>query len=185
MTIDCKGSEIKYFAGYICIPVPAEQQGEVIADRTYTTTIKIKAKTKKRSSTANSYMWVLCKKLADSLSTDGGERYSEIDIYRQHVKVLAPFTDYPPMTEREAKGLRYAWSSLGIGWLTDIVDYDAAGEKVIVRCYVGSSRFSARRMALLIDGLVQDCRALGIETRPQEEIDSLLRQWEESKEKGG
>lgn len=33
-------------------------------------------------------------------------------------------------------------------------------------------------MSRLIDNLVQDCKAVGIETKPQAEIDSLLRQWD-------
>jgi len=43
--------------------------------------------------------------------------------------------------------------------------------------YYGSSDFDTRQMAMLIDGLIQDARALGIETRPEEEIRSLLEEW--------
>ena len=32
-------------------------------------------------------------------------------------------------------------------------------------------------MARLIDGVVQDCKEYGIETKPKAEIDSLLRSW--------
>ena len=33
-------------------------------------------------------------------------------------------------------------------------------------------------MARLIDGVVQDCKAYGIETKSQKEIDSLLESWD-------
>ena len=44
--------------------------------------------------------------------------------------------------------------------------------------YYGSSDFDTRQMSMLIDNLVQDAQALGIETRPEEEIKSLLEAWE-------
>ena len=44
--------------------------------------------------------------------------------------------------------------------------------------YYGSSDFDTRQMSMLIDHLVQDARVLGIETRPEEEIKSLLEAWE-------
>ena len=45
--------------------------------------------------------------------------------------------------------------------------------------YYGSSSFNTKQMSRLIDGVVQDCKACGIETKPQQEIDSLLKEWEE------
>ena len=36
---------------------------------------------------------------------------------------------------------------------------------------------NTEQMSRLIDTIVQECRQLGIETRPQEEIDSLLGKW--------
>ena len=35
----------------------------------------------------------------------------------------------------------------------------------------------SREMSILINGLVDECKNQGIETRPKEEIDSLLRSW--------
>jgi hypothetical protein len=32
-------------------------------------------------------------------------------------------------------------------------------------------------MSRLIDSVVEDCKSIGIETRPQEEIESLLKEW--------
>lgn len=46
-----------------------------------------------------------------------------------------------------------------------------------LRAYYGSSTYDTRQMAMLIENLVQDCQALGIETRPEEEIRSLLEAW--------
>ena len=35
----------------------------------------------------------------------------------------------------------------------------------------------SREMSILIDGLVGECKAQGIETRPDEEVKSMLREW--------
>lgn len=183
MTLNCKGSDIKYFAGYVCIPCqsPGDTLGELVADKEYTVTVKRKGN--KRSNAANSYMWVLCDKLAEALSADGAECYTKVDIYREHIKAVGKWSDYPPMTEQEAKGLMYAWSCIGPGWVTEL-GYAHDGENRIVRAYYGSSTYSTRRMARLIDSLTQDCKALGIETRPAEEVESLLSQWKEAKNEG-
>lgn len=44
--------------------------------------------------------------------------------------------------------------------------------------FYGSSVYDTAQMSALIESLVQEARQLGIETRPQEEIDSLLREYE-------
>lgn len=184
MTLNCKGSDIKYFGGYVCVPChsPGDTLGELVADKEYTVTVK--RKVNKRSNAANAYMWVLCDKLAEALSTDGGEFYTKVDIYREHIKAVGVWKDYPPMNEQEAKGFMYAWSCVGPGWVTEL-GYANDGENRIVRAYYGSSTYSTRRMARLIDSLTQDCKALGIETRPEEEVRSLLAQWKEEKNAAG
>ena len=46
-----------------------------------------------------------------------------------------------------------------------------------LRAYYGSSTYDTRQMSQLIDNLVQDCRALDIEVKSDEEISSLLGGW--------
>ena len=48
----------------------------------------------------------------------------------------------------------------------------------IINAYYGSSSFNTKQMSRLIDGLVQDCRDSGIETKTQAEINSLLESWD-------
>ena len=47
--------------------------------------------------------------------------------------------------------------------------------------YPGSSTFDTAEMARLIDYIVSECKDYGIETRPKEEIDSLLAEWSDRK----
>jgi hypothetical protein len=42
---------------------------------------------------------------------------------------------------------------------------------------IGSSQYDTKQMSILIDGIVSECRELGIETKPEEEIRSLIESW--------
>ena len=79
------------------------------------------------------------------------------------------------------------WQSHGIGWLAE----DAGECKSIkgyhnIMCYHGSSVYTTKEMARLIDCLTDECAQLGIKLEPSEYIQSLIEGWEseQSKEKG-
>lgn len=63
----------------------------------------------------------------------------------------------------------------GIAWFTEIVDI-AENDKIVVNAYYGSSSYNSKQMSRLIENLVQDCQAVGIETKSVEEINSLLKE---------
>ena len=77
------------------------------------------------------------------------------------------------------------WTSQGIAWFCEIADTTYIGdtEFKIINAYYGSSSFNSKQMARLIDGAVQDCKVYNIETKTQEEINSLLRSWENEQKK--
>ena len=72
------------------------------------------------------------------------------------------------------------WTTQGIAWFCEIADTTDIEntEFKIITAYYGSSSFNSKQMARLIDGVVQDCKPYGIETKPQAEIDSLLKEWD-------
>ena len=45
------------------------------------------------------------------------------------------------------------------------------------RIYKGSSEYDTKEMAILIDGIVQECQEQNIETIPPEEIEALKNAW--------
>ena len=47
-----------------------------------------------------------------------------------------------------------------------------------VVAYYGSSTYNTKEMSRLIELLIEECKQFGIETKPQAEIDSLLRSWD-------
>lgn len=139
--------------------------------------IKIGKFREKRSLDANAYMWLLCGKLAEKLS-DKKTKYTKEDIYREAIKEVGVWQDDEIEPER-VKWRCAAWQQIGTGWLTERVDFTADGSKEIIRFYYGSSQYNKKQMGRLIDNIVQDCQAVGIETKTPEELARLKSLWGE------
>ena len=137
--------------------------------------LKIEAKRhiKKRTTNANNYFWKLLQELCELAEID------TIEEYKRRVKELGIFRQFKIMTQ-DVNTFEKVWTDRGIAWFCEIADTDYIGntEFKIINAYYGSSSFNSRQMARLIDGVVQDCKPYGIETKPQAEIDSLLREWD-------
>lgn len=143
---------------------------------------KISKYKEKRSLNANAYLWLLCGKLAEALSNEKTS-YTKDDIYRNAIKEVGVYKDFENLSQSDAKTLRHAWEMLGTGWITEQVDYMPDGENVIVRCYYGSSQYNVKQMSRLIDNIVQDCQAVGVETKTPDEIANMLSLWGEERRK--
>lgn len=138
--------------------------------------LKIGKYREKRSLNANSYLWQLCTMIADKLSDDGVPHTKE-EIYRNAVKARGICREQGELPLDFARTSRTAWEMLGTGWITEQVDFEPDGERVIVRYYYGSSTYNTKQMSRIIDWLVVECQQLGIETKSKAEIDSLLNSW--------
>ncbi len=139
-------------------------------------TLEIKKKKKRRSLNANAYLWEMCSQLAEELSKDG-KIFTKEDIYRKAIKDCGIYKDFSGLTSKDAETLRHAWEMLGTGWITEQVDYMSDGENVIIRCYYGSSQYNTKQMSRIINHIVEDCKAVGIETMSEQERSLLLEQW--------
>lgn len=130
----------------------------------------------KRSLDANAYLWKLCTMIADKLSDDGVPHTKE-EIYQRAIKARGIFREQGELPLDFSKTSRTAWEMLGTGWVTEQVDFEPDGERVIVRFYYGSSVYNSKQLSYVIDWLKVECQNLGIETKSQAEIDSLLKSW--------
>ena len=139
--------------------------------------IKIDKYSDKRSKDANRYFWHLCGELAEKLSEEK-VKYTKEDIYLEAIKEVGIWYD-DEIEPEKVKWRCTAWELIGTGWITERVDFTADGNKEIIRFYYGSSQYNKKQMAKLIDNVVQDCKALGIETRTPEEIAKLISLWGE------
>lgn len=134
--------------------------------------LEIKKHIKKRSLDANAYFWKLLRDMCKL------QNLNPIEEYKKRVKELGIFRIMSTETEN-VKTIRKIWEEKGIAWVVEEFDTEYKGdvEFKILHLYYGSSSFNTKYMSRLIDGVVQDCQAIGIETKPQEEIKSLLESW--------
>lgn len=138
--------------------------------------VKIGKYRAKRSNDANAYLWVLCSKLADKLSEDGTPHTKE-DIYRDAVKAKGIYRERGELPLDFAKTSRTAWEMLGTGWVTEQVDFEPDGDRVIVRYYYGTSTYNTKQMSRVIDWLVAECQQQGIDTKTPDELANMLSLW--------
>lgn len=125
---------------------------------------------KKRSLDANAYCWQLIGKIAEKTKVPKDE------VYRQAIKEIGGNYDVVCIKEEAAESLMSAWARNGIGWQSDTTLSKLDGCTNVI-LYYGSSTYDTEQMSRLIDNIIQDCKALGIETKSQAEIDSLMQQW--------
>ncbi len=87
------------------------------------------------------------------------------------------------MLSKGAETLQKAWSMHGIGWFTEVVDYLPNQTGYLVRCYYGSSCYNSKQFSRVLDAVIQDAQALGIDTRTPEEINNMLSLWEQERKR--
>lgn len=162
--------------GELCLKVknpPAARQF-VISMKQRTYTCEVKEQHKKRSLDANAYFWVLADKLAEAT------RISKDDIYRHAIREIGGNSTTVCVRDMAAEKLCQGWEKNGLGWLADTFPSKLPG-CVNVTLYYGSSTYDTKQMSRLIDNIVQDCQAVGIETLTPDKLALLVEKWGDAK----
>ena len=147
------------------VSIPAEE----IAEKWQLNIEKIK---RKRSLDANAYAWVLMNKIAVKIQATAEE------VYRQLIAELGAYEIIPVKTEKLEKW-QQIWQGKGTGWLVeDLGECRNIKGYHNMKCHYGSSVYDSEQMARLIDGIVAECKTLGIETMTPAEIKQLKANWE-------
>ena len=135
--------------------------------------VEIKKHREKRSLDANAYFWKLLQELCELTEIDTTREY------KRRIKELGIFRRFR-IEKDNIKTFEKMWTAQGIAWFCEVADTEYVGdiEFKIINAYYGSSSYNSKQMSRLIDGVVQDCKIYGIETKPQQEIDSLLKEWD-------
>lgn len=167
--------EVKLEGGWLMVKPEREDLGKAMAvvrkhkDKLYD--LEVKEHRKKRSLDANAYAWVLINKIADAL------RITPKEIYRQAIQNVGGNYEILPVKAEAAEHFKQVWEAQGLGWpCVDMGKSKIEGYRNL-RAYYGSSTYSTTQMAQLIDILLQDCRALDIEVKSDEEIASIMGAW--------
>lgn len=138
-----------------------------------TLSIKIDKFRQKRSLDANAYCWGLIDKLAAKVNL------SREDVYKQAIREIGGVSDTVCVKDQAVDKLCEQWQKNGIGWQAECFPSKIPGCTNVTLFY-GSSTYDTAQMSRLIDSVIQDCKAVGIETRTPAEIQHMLDLWEDA-----
>ena len=128
--------------------------------------IKIDKYREKRSKDANAYCWVLIGKIADVLRISKDECYiTMIKRYGQGAvaKIPKKYAD-------DFKRMADYWEEH-----EKLQDEETAQ---YFRFWVGSSKYNSEEMSILIDGIVNEAKEMGIPTETPDRIAEMISLWE-------
>ena len=168
-------SEMKLEGGWLMVKPEREDMGKAMNlvrnRKRMLYDLEVKEHRQKRSLDANAYAWVLINKLADAM------RLPPTIVYKQAIMNVGGNYEVIPIKEEAADHFKHIWEAKGLGWpCIDMGASKISGYRNLV-AYYGSSTYDTRQMSQLIDNLVQDCKALDIETMTPEKLALLMEEW--------
>ena len=130
---------------------------------------------KKRSLDANAYCWALINRISERIHEP------PVEVYRRYIRDIGTKVVISCVRLEDLDEEVRTFTQGHIGRMVDIGESRIPGCVVVHKKY-GSSDYTVEQMSALIDAIVQDCMALDIETKSQEEIEKLLIQWKRGRE---
>lgn len=126
--------------------------------------VKINKHREKRSLNANNYLWELCTQIGDILRKSKEEVYLDMLIdYGQSIMVSV-------LSDIKLNGFYKYYKEAGKSILN-------GKEFTHYKIYKGSSEYNTKEMSILLDGIVQEARQLGIRTKENEELEKMIDKW--------
>lgn len=119
---------------------------------------------KKRSLDANAMCWKLCTEIANVLRTD------KESIYLDMLKRYGQSEIVSAVSAVNVKGYFKYYDEFGKGTVK-------GKEFTHYKVYKGSSEYDTREMSILIDGIIDEAKALDIEVISEREKTLLLEEW--------
>ena len=134
--------------------------------------VEIKPYRQKRSLDANGMLWAVLGEMAAVLNTDKDSLYLEM---LSRYGVFTHIVVKPEIVER----VKQEWRT--VRELGEVTINGKTG--IQLQCYFGSSTYNSKEFSVLLEGAISEAQELGIETRPEAEINSLLEVWDDTKTK--
>jgi len=158
--------------------VPKECIQELVELKNKALSLVIKLFRKDRSLNANGYLWILCSRLAESLNS------TKWEIYKHELKKWSNEFTYMVVEPKTAEYLKSREDEKNADFrVVEILNEgEINGKKAVqILAYLGSHTFDSKQMSVLIDGVVQDCKELSITTKSDEELERLVKEWNNGK----
>lgn len=126
----------------------------------------IKEHREKRSLNANAYCWALITKIAEAMKPP----LKKEDVYVEMLKNYGQSELVSIVSDVKIDGYFKYYEKVGQSYLNG---------KIFThyRIFKGSSEYDTKEMSLLIDGIVQEAKNLGIETMTPAEVERLKGMW--------
>ncbi len=126
--------------------------------------VKIDKHREKRSLNANAYLWKLVTEIGNVLNKSKEEVYLQMLIdYGQSEMVSI-------LSEIDVKGYFKYYKLAGTSLLN-------GKEFNHYKIYKGSSEYDTKEMSILLNGVVQEAKNLGIKTKDDIELERLIKEW--------
>lgn len=129
--------------------------------------ITVKKWSEHRTLTANAYLWVLITDIGNAV------RLSKEQVYFDMLKAYGQ-GGAVSVEERFSEDFERSYKyreTLGVSQLNGKTFKH-------YRFWVGSSEYNRHEFSILLDGVINEAKNLGLETKTKEEIDSLLKEYE-------
>lgn len=130
--------------------------------------ISVKKFREKRSLDANAYAWVLLQKLAEASKSD------KWTMYLQCLQRYSRAFTHVIVKENAVEKMKELYRTcIDLG---EVTVNGQTGHQLQV--YYGSSTFDSKEMSVFIDGIVSECKELGIQTMTPAEIERIKAAWQ-------
>ena len=133
-------------------------------------TFSISKERNKRSLNANAYAWVLMQRIAEKVGSDKWSVYLEcLSHYsRAFTHIIVKEQAVPRMKELYRECI-------------DLGEVEVNGQKGHqLQVFFGSSSFDTKEMSVFLDGIISECKSLGIPTATPKELEVMKQAWRNS-----
>ena len=131
---------------------------------------EITRKKKKRSLDANAYAWALIDKIAEAT------RMEKSEVYRREIREIGGASEIVCVRDEAKAKMIQIWEKNGLGWQVEEIPSKIHG-CTNLQLHYGSSVYDTHQMSVFLDQIIQDAKALDIETMTDRELSLLKEGW--------
>lgn len=129
--------------------------------------IEVKKYREKRSLDANAYAWCLMQKIAEAVGSD------KWDVYLRCLQRYSRAFTHVIVKENAVEKMKELYRTcIDLG---EVTVKGKTGHQLQV--YYGSSTFDSKEMSVFIEGIVSECKEMGIETMTPDELERMKQEW--------
>ena len=140
--------------------------------------IEIKKASKRKTKTANDFMWAMCTDIGRAVHIPKEDVYRKA-LWETKDEVMA--FDTLLIREDAIETFRSIWYEKGVGWFTQVIDYAQVPGFKTVLAFHGSSTFDGRQISIVIEWLKQEMANLELPILvSKEEEERMMTSWQKA-----